>query len=268
MRITNSDELLELEDNNKFYGELPNLVNSIINFNGENNILVCESGVTLRNSRIDFHMSNSILYLSSNKNHYFLNISLNRDSVCFIGKNNYFNGQTTIVASEAKNVIIGQDCLFSYNIVIRTSDAHGIYSTDTYERINYAKSIYIGDHVWLGQNLMIFKGTQIASGSIIGAGSILSNKIVPSNVIFAGNPAKLVREKAFWIPHSTHSWGSEKIESMSRYENRIFTFEEDSASLKFDEIEEIFLSTNANESLDYIKNAFLTGGKNRFASNG
>ena len=266
MQITNANQLLELE-NNHFYGELPNLINSTINFNGNDNILVCEKGVTLRNSRIDFHLNNSILYLSSNKNHYFVTIALNKNSVCYIGKNNYLNGHITIVCSEAKNVIIGDDCLFSYGVIIRVSDAHAIYSTDTQNRVNHAKSIYIGDHVWIGQNTMIFKGTQISSGAIIGAGSVLSNKIVPSNTTFAGNPAKLVKEKTFWIPHSTHSWGKEENEKMNLYKNQIFTYEHDETSLNFNEIEEIFLNSNADESLDYIKNNFLNNAKNRFASN-
>lgn len=265
MQITNANQLLELEDN-YFYGELPNLINSTIYINGKNNILVCEKGVILRNSRIDFHQNNSILYLSANRHHYFVTIALNKDSVCYIGKNNYLNGHITIVCSEAKNVIIGDDCLFSYGIIIRVSDAHGIYSTDTRTRINNPKSIYIGDHVWMGQNSMVFKGTQISSGSIIGAGSILSNKIVPSNTTFAGNPAKLVKEKTFWIPHSTHNWGAEENEKMKHYNSPIYTYEKDETSLNFDEIEEIFINSNAHESLEYIKNNFLNRGKNRFVS--
>ena len=60
-----------------------------INFKGKNNILVCEEGVHLWHSRIDFNMDNSILYLSSNIHEYSVNISLHKNNVCFIGKNNF-----------------------------------------------------------------------------------------------------------------------------------------------------------------------------------
>ena len=65
MIITKGEDLLENEAI-EFVGEVPCLINSQIYVHGENNILVCEEGVTLKDSRIDFHQNNSILYLSSN----------------------------------------------------------------------------------------------------------------------------------------------------------------------------------------------------------
>lgn len=181
-------------------------------------------------------------------------------------KNNFFNGTTIIVVSEAKNVVIGSNCLFSYYVVIRVSDGHGIYSTTNSERLNFAKSIFIGDHVWFGQNTFVFKGTQIHSGSIIGAGSILSNKVIPSNVTYAGNPAKLIKENTFWIPHSTQNWNEDDIEKMKKYNDRIFTYEYDNTTLDFNKINEDLSKLNAEESLEYIKTNFLSDDKNRFAS--
>ena len=91
MQVTNPEQLFELKEN-EFIGELPTLTNSQINFSGINNILVCEEGVNLWNSRIDFNMDNSILYLSSDIHNYSVNISLHNNNICFIGKNNFFNG--------------------------------------------------------------------------------------------------------------------------------------------------------------------------------
>lgn len=263
MRITNSEDLLN-NNNIKFMGEIPNMINTNIFLHGKNNILFCEEGVTLENSRIDFHQDNSILYLSSNKHNYHVSISLNRDSVCFIGKNNFFNGMSTIVASETKNVIIGSDCLFSYSIIIRTSDGHGIYSTEDKGRLNNAKSIYIGDHVWLGQNSFILKGTQIHSGSIIGAGSILSNKCIHSNVTFAGNPARLIKKNVFWTAYSTHFWGAEELKKTEKYNSDSYTFKSDATTLNFNKIDVDLSSLSANDSLEYILNYFHEN-KNRFA---
>ena len=266
MRITKGEELLENEKI-QFIGEIPNLINTDIYIHGKNNILVCEEGVTLSNSRIDFHQDNSILYLSSSVHNYQVIISLNTNSVCFIGKDNFFNGTATMVVSEAKNLIIGNECLFSYNVVIRVSDGHALYSTKNNKRLNHAKSIFIGDHIWFGQNAFIFKGSQIHSGSVIGAGSIVSNKIIPSNVTYAGNPARLIKENTFWIPHSTQKWNEEDIEKMDTYGDDRFKFKNDETTLDFDKIDEDLLKLNAGEALEYIKTYFLNDNKNRFASN-
>ena len=265
MRIVNSDDLLNLKDN-KFIGETPKLTNSQININGKNNIFVCEEGVSLLNSRIDFNQDNSILYLSSSSFDYFVNLSLNGNNVCFIGKNNYFNGKSTIILSESKNIIIGDDCLFSYSVTIRVADVHLIYNSKTKERLNYSKSIYIGDHVWLGQNSMILKGTCIGSGSLIGAGSIVSNKNIPSNTTYAGSPARLIHEDTFWVGYSVHHWNEETTEKYSKYNSDKFIYAPDSNTLEFEDIEyDLNKFSNIDHILNYIESNFLEENKNRFA---
>ena len=268
MQITNPNQLLELEDN-QFIGELPKMTNSQINFNGKNNILVCEEGIHLWLSRIDFNMDNSVLYLSSNLHDYSVNIALHRDNICFIGRNNYFNGRTNFVLSEARNLVMGSDCFISYNVVFRTSDGHCIYSDISKERMNFAKSIYVGDHVWFGQNAMIFKGSKIGSGSVIGANSVVSNKTVPSNTTWAGAPARMIHKDTFWTPHSVHGWSDAEIEKMARSDSDLFSYAEDDTTLDFGQIES---HLNAVEDLDdvvdYFLVNFLLSGKNRFAVDG
>ena len=264
MQINSPEELLNLKDN-KFVGEIPKFTNSQITINGKNNILVCEENVSLWNSKIDFNGDNSILYLSSNSFDYALNISINGNNVCFIGKNNFFNGISTIVLSESKNVIIGDDCLFSYGIAIRVADGHLIYHTKTKDRLNFSKSIYIGDHVWLGQSSMILKGTHIGSGSIIGANSVLSNKIVPSNTTFAGSPARHTKDDTFWIGYSVHPWDEFTTLKYSRYESENFVYEKDDDTLDFEDVEyDLNEFSNPENVLSYIESNFLEAGKNRF----
>lgn len=265
MQITNGEELLNLKEN-KFIGEVPKMVNSQININGKNNLLICEDDISLWNCRIDFNHNNSILYLSSNSFDYFFSISLNGNNICFIGRNNYFNGQPHLVLSESKNIIIGNDCMFSHGIMIRTSDVHLLYNSKTKERINFSKSVYIGDHVWLGQGAMILKGTQIYSGSTIGANSVLSNKKIPSNTTFVGSPAKLLHEDTFWIGYSVHPWDEETTQKYSKHESDMFIYTPDEDSLKFDDIEnDLNQLTSPEDILTYIESNLLFTGKNRFS---
>ena len=265
MQIRDANQLLDL-DENEFIGELPTLTDSQINFTGKNNILICEEGVHLWNSRIDFNMDNSVLYLSSNSHDYSVNISLHKNNVCFIGKDNFFNGRTSFVLSEAKNIVLGNGCFISYNVIFRTSDGHCIYHEDSKERLNYARSIYVGDHVWFGQNAMIFKGSKIGSGAIIGAGSIVSNKTVRSNTTSGGAPLRIIHEKTFWTPHSNLGWGEEEIAKMSKSDSDLFVYSAEDDTLNFDAIEsDLNAFSDPDDVVDYIWSTFLVSGKNRFA---
>ena len=102
-----------------------------------------------------------------------------------------------IASSEGQEVLIGRDCLLSYDVDIRNTDSHSIYDDHTDEQINFAKSVKIGDHVWLGARSMILKGVVIGEGSIVGAGSVVTQS-VESRAIGAGNPAKVIRKNIYW----------------------------------------------------------------------
>lgn len=81
--------------------------------------------------------------------------------------------------------------------MIRTSDGHGIFDASTKECINQPSDVLIGDHVWLGNSSRVNKGSTIHSGSVIGQGSIVS-KVVDGNCIYAGIPAKKIKENIVW----------------------------------------------------------------------
>ena len=53
--------------------------------------------------------------------------------------------------------------------------------------------VVIGDDVFVGAKCIILKGVTIGKGAIIGAGSVVT-KNIPARQIWAGNPAKFIRE--------------------------------------------------------------------------
>lgn len=198
----------ESEDSNRIIAdpEKSFLKNSKISFNGKNNIVFLEDGVKIVNSNIKFVGDNSVLYLGSNGNEYLLNLSLNNQSTIYIGKKTYFNGSLTAITSEGRNIIIGDDGLFSYGICIRVADPHLLYDANTKERINPSKSVFVGDHTWIGQNVMLLKGSFVGSGSVIGAASVVSGKRIESNTVYAGNPAKKIKSGVFFEKPCVHQW--------------------------------------------------------------
>lgn len=102
-----------------------------------------------------------------------------------------------VIYSAYADVIIGRDCMLSYEVFIRNHDSHFIFDKLTGNRINYSRSINIGDHVWVGQRTTLLAGFSIGDGSIIGAGSVSSSSFGDNQVI-AGNPAKIIRYDVYW----------------------------------------------------------------------
>lgn len=243
-------------------GDFISFKNSSITFSGKGNVLYIEQGVRLEDSNIEFKGDNSLLYLSANKNFYRINAILHNSNVIFFGQDIYFNNRMLLIASESKNIIIGNGCLFSIGVILRNADAHLMYDIVSKKRINHSKSIYIGDHVWVGQNSLILKGTQIGSGCILGAQSVISNKSMPSNTVWAGNPAKQIKKNIFWSEECVHNWNEEKThEFMTK--DIIFSYSFDESVINLTDFENKLTSISlAASRLEYI-NDYFVGKKSR-----
>ena len=113
------------------------------------------------------------------------------DSEIKIGDNLGLTGGTICAM---KSIIIGNRVALGANAIISDTDFHPL--DPEYRKIfpneGISKQIIIEDDVFIGMHCMILKGTQIGKGSVIGAGSVVSG-IVPPGVIYAGNPARLIR---------------------------------------------------------------------------
>lgn len=113
-----------------------------------------------------------------------------------IGKGTTFNG-ARIVCDDA-DVFIGEDGLWSDEILVQSNDQHGIIDLETMRPLNNRRRrIVIGDHVWIGRRATIMPDVRIGDGSILGTGSLLTVDM-PERVIFGGCPAKLIRSNVSW----------------------------------------------------------------------
>ena len=123
-------------------------------------------------------------------------VSQNNNTVT-IGEKTTFAGDSYLGCMEKTSLIIGDGCLFSNEIQIRTSDSHSILDENN-NRINPAKDIIIGDRVWCGNGAKILKGSSIQADSIVAAGAIVNREFTQSGVILAGVPATIVKENIHW----------------------------------------------------------------------
>jgi acetyltransferase-like isoleucine patch superfamily enzyme len=97
-----------------------------------------------------------------------------------------------------KKIQIGNNVKIGGNTVIYDTDFH---SLDYRERCRIPeekkniskKAVIIEDNAFIGAHSTILKGVHIGKNAIIGACSVVT-KDVPPNQIWAGNPAKFIRE--------------------------------------------------------------------------
>lgn len=96
-------------------------------------------------------------------------------------------------------LIIGDDCMFANNVVIRNSDAHPIFDLKSDLQINMpADIVYIEPHVWVGEHVKILKSVTIGACSIVALGSIVTKNIARFSIA-KGIPAQATtKDDLYW----------------------------------------------------------------------
>jgi maltose O-acetyltransferase len=103
-----------------------------------------------------------------------------------LGINARIQGPLTI----GKHVIMGPDVL----IYTRNHRFDDVTQPISVQGDIPPKEVVIHDDVWIGARVIILPGVTIGKGAIIGAGSVVT-KNVREYCIYAGNPAKLIKER-------------------------------------------------------------------------
>lgn len=235
----------------------------IIKCNGYNNILVLGENCKFKNTMIQFSGNNSLIFIDKSNKIIEINADIYNDCCLYLGKNIFYNNAPKFIISEHSHCIIGDNCILSFGLFFRTSDAHPIYNINTMERINFSKSIFIGDNVWIGQNALILKGSKVGSGAIIGAYSVISNKNILSNSIVAGNPVKYIKKDCAFIPLCTHSYFKSDSESIKTVNISNYVFNNSGNMFLIDK--KLLSSNSIEERIDIINDMIQKNyDKNRF----
>lgn len=132
-----------------------------------------------------------------------------------LGNNCFVAPNATIVG----DVVTGDDCSFWFNSVVRgdvnsirlgnkvnIQDGAVIHCTYQKTKVNLGNNVSVGhnaivhgctvhDNVLIGMGAIIMDNCEIGSNTIIAAGAVvMENTIVPSGCIYAGVPAKKVKD--------------------------------------------------------------------------
>lgn len=198
---------------------------------GENNIVrISESARISGTLKINIYGDNNLIFIGDNalisqkleilcgQNH--KNFGKVYDSVFEIGENTGIESLQYVTFNSNAKCIIGEKCMFSFDIMIYNTDAHPVFDVKTNEIINKVKEINIGNHCWIGARSTILKNTQIADDCIVGWGSVVAGKHLVPHCALAGNPAKKVKEGITWDANGSNGYVQNVLDFLGGGVNR------------------------------------------------
>lgn len=170
-----------------------------IKLSGRNNRLVVGEGTVLCNCEIRLDGEDNLIEIGPRVRFNSGKIYLRKTH----GQHIRIGADTTIegaylLVDETASIDIGNDCMFSTDILIRTGDKHSILDMLTGERINSSRSVHISDRVWIGRGVQILKGTVLKRESVVGACSLVSRAFEEGNCVIAGVPARIIKQGICW----------------------------------------------------------------------
>ena len=149
--------------------------------------LACRAGALTRGLGGDGHQ---VEFGPRTSGHF--DLRLWRQSRVQVGADTTSNG-VRIVCNQSE-VLIGEDCMFSDEIVLQSADQHPIIDLKEGKVINNVRRrMVLADHVWVGRCATLLPDVQIGRGAIIGAGAIVSRD-VPATSVAVGVPESVPSE--------------------------------------------------------------------------
>ena len=164
---------------------------------GKNKIIFHKGGI-IRNTTICIRGDHNVVEIGEDTCINQGNIYIEDHNNCVtIGDRTNLCGKIHLACTEGRSIKMGNDCLCSSEIVLRTGDSHSVIDMSG-ERINSAADVVIGDHVWIGYRVLVNKGVVIPENTVIGTGAVVTKSFDESNTILAGVPAKVVKKNIKW----------------------------------------------------------------------
>lgn len=123
-----------------------------------------------------------------------LGVIINNPKNITIGNNTYINGGVFTVGDNSR-IVIGNDCLISYNVHVRTKTHKYIDKNILIRKQGeLEKDIVIEDDVWIGYGAQIMPGVTLHKGCVVGAGAVVTKDVAEYTVV-GGVPAKVIKKR-------------------------------------------------------------------------
>ena len=200
-RRRQTNVIYRVKGNNTINCEAAKLSSVTFEIEGNNNYINIGENCVLNNVRFYIRGENHSITINSNCAFHNGGDIWIEDHNCslIIEEHSTFENVHLALTEANSKITIGRDCMFASDIDVRTGDSHSIISGQTGKRINYAKDIFIGDHVWVAAHCVILKGVNIANNSVVATGSIVTRSFDKPGIIIGGNPAIQLKEEVNWL---------------------------------------------------------------------
>ena len=191
--------------------------------NGDGNVIEIDPGINFSLSRITINGDNNYIRLGVAKSYHKFALNFKGDDKLLEVNDttkNINNFKFTSIRGSGQKLSIGKDfscgglevqmndgdelckigdnCLFSWGIKIRTSDGHSVVDLETGLAVNMPKDVTIKNRVWVGEDVSFLKGSSIATDCIVGSRSVVTKVFTQKNCVVAGFPASIVKEGVAW----------------------------------------------------------------------
>lgn len=170
-----------------------------------NHVKICDTAVS---SSIDLKItgSNNKVFIGSGSAMRALTVYVGSYTQAFgasviIGEKFSVEADSTFFVYNSGNKLeIGDNCMFSNNVILRTGEApHLIFDLETGQYIDEGGHIIVGSHSWVGERAYLTKRAQLAPETIVAACAVVTGKFSEENIVLGGNPAKIVKRGVQWI---------------------------------------------------------------------
>lgn len=174
------------------------LKNVNVQISGTGNTIFIDDFTTLKNTNIYITGNNNVVRVGKWTSFWNAEVCIEDDgNEVSIGNHTKIMGKTQLAAMEGTRLIIGSECGFSTDIIMRTGDSHSILDMEG-RRFNASKDIILEDHIWVGIKVICMKGTYVSRNSILAAGAVVSGKFMEPNCIIGGVPGKVIKKGIEW----------------------------------------------------------------------
>ena len=178
-----------------------------IHSGGKNNVVVLDGGASSRTPHIVLNLfaDEAVVYLNLDEMRPVPRRPLGLQVTFYNGPGQFFHWgagsssvQTVAVLDgPGRSVVIGEDCMLSNDVYLRTHDGHAIVDLNSREILNPGGCVRLRNRVWLAQDVLCLGPLDIGAGSIVGAKSLAKGDVGPSTLV-GGVPARVLRDNVGW----------------------------------------------------------------------
>jgi len=171
-----------------------NILSTRIRVEGPSEVVI-EDGVRLRRAELLVLGASNVLHIGRGTRFSGRIELFGEGNVVTIGRDASICG-TLLVAHNGRKIAIGDECTFSQETELRTTDSHKVFDADG-GRINADADIFVGNRVWLGHGVAVLKGVTVGEGTVVGMRSLVT-KSLPAASLAVGVPARVIKSGVSW----------------------------------------------------------------------